>query len=601
MLRMLRGPVNTSYTWKIMISFVLVLLIPVTLSAVFIYIRSVQYVEDQSKTALKEALAKEKENVHQIFNDYRKLGSQIAQYPLLISYFDDLYMSDTNKIDFSYHYLNSFMDWVRSLETTEYHFRFFTANDNTFQNEWIYHSKPYGNEAWFEEAIQATYSAPYWENLHKARILDYDKVKNPAIRDQEISLFVPMLSYTTNDRNTLLEIFIAPDAIFGGLGKMEEFKQGAVFVYDSVGQLVYESNHHPAGVLSQLSSQLNKAEQSTTNFVTKVGSQSFLTEIQTLENPNYRIIGMFPQNLVIQETTKARNTFVVCLVAALILMILISYVFSRKLMKKIKRLVKVMRSVQKGNLNTQVVIEGNDEIDELGKDFNRMLNRINELIETVYKTEILQKDALLKALENQVNPHFLYNTLETIKMMAEINREREISDALTSLGAMVRYNLTKDNRLVLITEEIEQIRSYCSLQNLMMNGRLELVCSIAEQIYSLKMLKLILQPIVENAILHGFRNFDGQCVIKISAEVYQNNIRFTICDNGNGIEPGKLRALRERLENNHKNRLSPGENGIGLSNVNDRLKLAYGSCYGIEIESEMREGTRIYISIPVID
>jgi len=600
---MFRTPGNTSYTWKIMISFVLVLLIPVTLSAVYIYIRSVQYVEDQSKSALKEALAKEKENVKQIFNDYRKLGSQIAQYPVLISYFDDIYMSDANKIDFSYHYLNSLMDWVHSLETTEYHFRFFTSNDNTFENEWIYHSKIYLNEAWYKEARQSTYSAPYWENLHKARILDYDKVKNPAIRDREISLFVPMLSYTTDVRNTMLEIYISPDAIFGGLGKLEEFKQGAVFVYDSAGQLVYESNHLPAGVHSQLLSQLSKAEQRSSDRVIKVGSQSFLTEVQTLENPDYRMIGMFPQKLVIQETTKARNTFIACLVGALILMILISYVFSRKLMKKIKKLVKVMRRVQEGNLDTQAVIEGNDEIAELGKDFNLMLNRINELIGTVYKTEILQKDALLKALENQVNPHFLYNTLETIKMMAEINREREISDALTSLGAMVRYNLTKDNRLVLITEEIQQIRSYCNLQNLMMNGRLELVYSIAERIYSLKMLKLILQPIVENAILHGFRNFDGQCIIHISAEECQDNILFTISDNGNGIAPERLSALRERLENNHENRLSPNENenGIGLSNVNDRLKLTYGSGYGIEIDSDMGAGTRIYIRIPVID
>lgn len=600
MIKMLRGFGNTSYTWKIMISFVLVLLIPVTLSAVYIYIRSVQYVEDQSKSALNAALVKETENVKEIVEDYQKLGSQIAQYPLLISYFDDIHMTDANKIDFTYHYLNSFMDWVHSLETSEYHFRFFTTNDNTFQNEWIYHSKSYLQD-WYKEVSQSTASSFYWENLHEARILEYDKIKEPAIRGQEISLFVPMLSYMKDVGGTLLEIYMSPEEIFGGLGRLEEFKQGAVFVYDSDGQLVYDSNHLPTGVFSQLSSQINKAEQISSNKVMKVGKQSFLTEVQTLENPNYRIIGVLPQSVVIQETIKARNTFVVCLIAALILMILISYIFSKKLMKKIKRLVNVMRTVQEGNLDTQVVIEGNDEIAELGKDFNLMLNRINELIGTVYKTEILQKDVLLKALENQVNPHFLYNTLETIKMMAEINREREISDALTSLGGMVRYNLTKDNRLVLITEEIEQIRSYCNLQNLMMNGRLELIYTIDGRIFSLKMLKLILQPIVENSILHGFRNFDGQCIIHISAEEYENNIRFTISDNGNGIEAGKLGALRERLDNNQENRLSPDENGIGLSNVNDRLKLTYGTSYGIEIDSETGSGTRIYIRIPVID
>lgn len=552
-------------------------------------------------SALSDALAKEGENVEQIFSDYRKLGNQIAQYPVLISYFDDLYMSDASKIDFTYHYLNSIMDWVHSLETTEYHFRFFTANDNTFQNEWIYYARSVRDEAWFKRASEATYSNPYWENAHKARILEYDKNQNPAIRGQEISLFLPMLSNTTDGNNTLLEIYITPDAIFGGLAKIEAFKQGAVFVYDSAGQLVYEYNHLPEVDLSQLTFRLNQAESNSSQQVMKLGGQSFLTEVQMLENPGYRIVGILPQSLVIQETVKARNTFIVCIVAALVLMILISYVISKKLMKKIKKLVKVMKTVQEGNLDTQVVIEGNDEIAELGKDFNIMLTRINELIATVYKTEILQKDALLKALENQVNPHFLYNTLETIKMMAEINREREISDALTSLGSMVRYNLTKDNRLVLITEEVEQIRSYCNLQNLMMNGRLELICTMEEWIYSLKMLKLILQPIVENAILHGFRNFDGQCIIRISAEADQDHIRFTICDNGNGMERGKLVALKERLTSNTENPMHQSENGIGLSNVNDRLKLKYGSGYGIEVDSEAGAGTRVDIWLPLID
>ena len=138
------------------------------------------------------------------------------------------------------------------------------------------------------------------------------------------------------------------------------------------------------------------------------------------------------------------------------------------------------------------------------------------------------------------------------------------------------------------------------MQNLMMNDRLELACVIEERVYSLKMLKLIFQPLVENAILHGFRNFDGQCMILITAEVSDNNIQLAISDNGNGIEPEKLEALRAWLDN-HDNRIASSENGIGLSNVNDRLKLKYGNFYGIEIESEAGAGTRIYIRIPVID
>jgi len=584
---------STSYTWKIMISFMFVLLIPVTLSAVFIYIRSIQYVEDQAEANLRAALAKETDQIKQVIANYEKLGSQIAQYPLLIAYFDDLSMSDANKIEFSYQYLNSFMNWVHSMEPSDYYFRFFTKNENTFQNEWVYHARPFLHTAWFQ-AIQAeAVNAPYWERLHPARILEYDKIKSPILRKDEISFFVPMLSYTSEVGSTLLEIFIKPEAIFGGLSRLNEFAQGTVVVLDGADQLVYQTNELPAVVLEQLSN--HHASKRGIQF----GNQTFLTDVQLLDKPGYRIIGMFPQKLVVQETTKARNVFLICLVTALILMVCMSYFFSTNLTKKIKKLVKVMRTVQEGNLNTQVRIEGNDEIAKLGTDFNRMLARINELIGTVYKIEILQKDALLKALQNQINPHFLYNTLETIKMMAEIKREREISDALTSLGGMMRYNLTKESELVLISEEIQHIRSYCNLQSLMMNERLVLICDIAEPIRSLRMLKLILQPIVENAILHGFRNFDGQCTITVLAAAQQDRIEIIVADNGNGIEVAQLMKLKQILQGSGSG-ASTGETGIGLANVNERLRLRYGQDYGIDIESRQGLGTQITIRIPIM-
>jgi two-component system sensor histidine kinase YesM len=232
-----------------------------------------------------------------------------------------------------------------------------------------------------------------------------------------------------------------------------------------------------------------------------------------------------------------------------------------------------------------------DEAGQLHRNFRIMLERINELIKENYQKQLTIKDTEFKALQAQINPHFLYNTLDSINWLARMNGQQHISRMVESLAFLLRSSIRLKAPLIPLKKELEIVRHYITIQQIRFEERLHFVLDIPMELSDYAIPKLSLQPIVENAIHYGLEQMTTPCSISIRARRDGDRLLLTVEDNGPGMEPSFLQML-ERGE------VKTRGSGIGLRNIDERIKLLFGSVYGIEIESERRVGTQVHLILP---
>lgn len=295
---------------------------------------------------------------------------------------------------------------------------------------------------------------------------------------------------------------------------------------------------------------------------------------------------------------RMRNIFVaVMLVIVAGLTFLINYIVQR-LLKHFYEILKAIRTVQKGDLSVRIENNGADEMGELGEQINKMLDRIEQLIKESVDRELLVKNSEIRALQNQINAHFIYNVLESIKMMAEIDEEYAISDAITSLGKLLRYSMRWVSGNVLVEEEIEYIKNYLALMNLRFDYEINLSLNIPESILNQEIPKMSLQPIVENAIYHGIEQLAEDTTIYIKGIEEAGDCLIEITDAGQGMNEEEVEQLKKKIAGEIETSGGSG-NGIGLKNVQDRIHMNFGPEYGIGIASKLGCYTKVTVRIPM--
>ncbi len=262
--------------------------------------------------------------------------------------------------------------------------------------------------------------------------------------------------------------------------------------------------------------------------------------------------------------------------------------------RPIKRLSRAMGQVQKGDFAVRVPGNRKDEIGKLAESFNYMLDEINTLIKQVYQEKIAQKNAEIQALQAQINPHFLYNTLDSVNWMLIDREEYDISDIVISLGELMRYSIEDENAFVPLKREVEYVLCYLKIQKNRLEDRLEYSVEAQENLMEEKVPKLILQPIIENAITHGIEPRNQKGSIRICIEDQGEAMVISVEDNGMGMNPDQLKHLKNEAPDTEKE----GHTGIGLRNVDRRIRLHYGEQYGVSIESQYGKGTLVRLHIP---
>lgn len=300
----------------------------------------------------------------------------------------------------------------------------------------------------------------------------------------------------------------------------------------------------------------------------------------------------------VHEVYRMRNIFVAVMIVFLIALAFFINGIVQHLLKQFYEILRSIRKVQKGDLDVVIENCGGDEMGELGTQINKMLERIKQLMDDNLTREMLAKNSEIRALQNQINAHFIYNVLESIKMMAEIDEEYAISDAVTALGKLLRYSMKWVSGNVLVEQELEYIKNYMALINLRFDYEIYLSLNIPEIILKQEIPKMSLQPIVENAIYHGIEEMAEDTNIYIKGLLEGEDCVIEITDAGKGMTEETVEKLRLKIAGEIDSSGGSG-NGIGLKNVQDRIHIAFGEVYGIEIASKLGCYTKIRVRIPM--
>lgn len=257
-----------------------------------------------------------------------------------------------------------------------------------------------------------------------------------------------------------------------------------------------------------------------------------------------------------------------------------------------------MRDVKIKEWTPRMHYEGNDEIAFMSESFNEMVTRINTLIEELYEQKYRQKKHELQALQAQINPHFLNNTLEIVNCMALSRNAPEIGDMVKALARMMRYSMNFKESIVTIEKELQHLKNYMFIQCEKNADRIKVIYDIDERIFPYRILKLSLQPIAENAIIHAFKNTRNEKIIAIDGSFINEKIRIRITDNGAGMDQKTIDHLLNDEDEDEAIQSNNNHTGIGMGNVNRRLKLTFGEEYGLKVISEVLKGTIVEVWLP---
>ena len=318
--------------------------------------------------------------------------------------------------------------------------------------------------------------------------------------------------------------------------------------------------------------------------------------VKTVGYTGWKIIGVSPEHGFTLNEVKTRLFLVFVVAFFLFLLAVINAYISSKITAPIQELEKSVNALEEGELDTQVYTGGSYEIQHLGRSIGGMARRIQALMNDIVAEHESKRKSEFDTLQSQINPHFLYNTLDIIVWMIENEQKQEAVKVVTALARFFRISLSKGRSIIPVRDELEHVRNYLTIQQKRFKNKFIYQIEAQEEVLSLASLKLMLQPLVENAIYHGMEFMDGDGEITVKAERNEDRLCFTIADNGLGMTKEQVEGL---LTGETRSASKKGS-GIGVKNVNERIRLYFGEDYGLEIFSEPDEGTAIQICLPAV-
>ncbi|MBA2132153.1 cache domain-containing sensor histidine kinase [Capillibacterium thermochitinicola] len=370
---------------------------------------------------------------------------------------------------------------------------------------------------------------------------------------------------------------------------IKEDEGSEVFICDQAGRIISHPQKNRIG-----ESILNQAYAGEI-LANKKGQIQFRDRIEqvalysTIDN-GWKIIKTVPTSYLFKEINKIQRYLTFGGLFYGIAIVLYIILFAIRYTEPMFKIMNVIKRVEEGDLQARATVKTNDEIGQLGDSLNKMIAKMQILIDKLVKEEQEKKELELEALQAQINPHFLYNTLNTIKWMAKIQGNQSVSKAITALIKLLRISTNLGRNMISLREELDYVKDYMVIQNLRFNKAINIEYIVDESCLDLIVPKLILQPIVENSIIHGMENEELQIVLKIYKNGHQ--LLIAISDNGPGIKEEILENIFEAASD--RNKFSK----VGLNNVNQRIKLYCGNEYGLDIKTELGQGTTVILKLP---
>ncbi|MCP1308681.1 cache domain-containing sensor histidine kinase [Paenibacillus tyrfis] len=449
-------------------------------------------------------------------------------------------------------------------------------------------------EAWYERVKQADGA---WVAIPKHRPSYYFDDSG----QDYVSVARLIREPNTNEGLGVVKIDLKEDVFRQIVSNVKFEEKGGLLVVNSRSELFFQQGS--GGLTPEMMDELRHTTalpQASDVRHMDIRGKTYLAIVDYSDYSDLKVISYIPVESLLKETKDLRNfTFGIglfCLVSAGALATFFSYRLSRPL----AALKNKMLRVEQGSFKQSVRVESKDEIGQLSRGFNRMVEEIDRLVHEVFVIGLREKEAELAVLQSQINPHFIYNTLESINMLALKRQNDDVSDMVSALGRLLRYTVGRNERLVRLREELESAASYVKIQQLRYGERLKVMFDVEEGLFGHEVPKLLFQPLVENAIYHGIGDREEGGTIWIEVVRFEEELLLTVRDDGKGMSEDELRQLRQSLAAPPLSAAeAAGEHGLALNNINQRLMLMYGERYGLHVDGSPGEGTAFTITIPI--
>ncbi|WP_070000665.1 cache domain-containing sensor histidine kinase [Cellulosilyticum sp. I15G10I2] len=371
-------------------------------------------------------------------------------------------------------------------------------------------------------------------------------------------------------------------------GAISEDDVGSISILSSSGSMIY-GDENQIGLYDE---QLAYWEDG--NYTRRIDGKRLLVTVKTAGYTGWKIVATWRLDKILFTYTELNRFLIIVLMIGIVMCVIGTLFISSRLSSPLYKLQKSMNLVEEGRFDIQIDESGEYIVSHLAKSFNAMVSRIKELMHEIVIEQDDKRKKELEALQSQINPHFLYNTLDSIIWLAESDKIEEAIMMITALSRFFRIGISSGRNIITVREELEHARNYLAIQKIRYKNKFEFNIKTDEEALNAKTLKLILQPLIENALYHGIEYILEKGEINISVKVDADKLIYEISDNGIGMsEETRLKLFDKEQEIKTKG------SGVGVKNVNERIKLYYGQDYGMQVESKLEEGTTIYIKIPL--
>ncbi|MDU0200977.1 sensor histidine kinase [Paenibacillus sp. MAH-36] len=584
--------IKSSIHRKIFISFMLVMLLPTTLISVSTYYFSIDLLKRKVSESFLDNLAYNKNIIGMEFKQFE----QIADYIL--------YNSDIQKV-LSPSFKSPSIQGYYDLQSAQQSLNNFTMQafavsnvasiqifgDNgiilfTGASSDIYpDDKKFKEKLWYRQAVQTDQPQFRFGTLNEES--DGSTGSGNTYSPSMIKTF---RNSATLEKLGVIYIKIRRD-LFDSLFEDSNMKKAGKFVVlDDNGQIVYHPDKSMLLKLFPSVDKLREQQGDHGSFITKDGQ---LMVYYHIERYGWWLTDSIPLSELLKDNKIIFNITIGIVLICFLLSGIIWYFVASGIVHPIKKLAYVMRSVKEDGLAVKSEYTGKDEIGLLSSSFNYMIEKIQELISRMVEEQAKKKDMEYQSLQAQINPHFLYNTLNSIRWMAMIQKADNIKEMVEALGRLLANSTSKSGAMITIEEELAIVKDYIKIQEVKYSDKFQVDFDIDPKLLQVKCVKFILQPFIENAIFHGIEPKSGTGCIRIRLKLTGNVAVITVFDDGVGMDVEQIMCEGHDKGNGRR------FNGIGIKNVDERLRLTYGDVYGVTIQSVKGQFTSVTIRFPV--
>lgn len=367
-----------------------------------------------------------------------------------------------------------------------------------------------------------------------------------------------------------------------------KYKDSKYYVFSREGNVIYSTDIYDLTSVKNTKWVQEIVKSKSGKIITEVEGKKSIICFDTMDSTGWISVSVVPISSILEGLVSIRYFIIFLGIGLIIICSICANFISKSITKPIDKLLVAIKRMGQGNFSTKVEVKRNDEIGNLIKKFNEMDSKILNLIEENYIRRIREKEATIMSLNIQLNPHFLYNTLNMINWIAIEKEEKEISKMIVNLSSMLQYTAYNNEEISDFKTDLEWLKKYIFIMQNRFEDKFEVYYDIYKEMDLYKVPKLFLQPFVENTIIHGFENIDSGGILKIKVKVKKSNAYFIIEDNGKGMSQEKIKEV-----------MAKSTKRIGISNVNSRIQLMYGEEYGVYIKSQVNIGTKIIIKLPL--